>query len=67
MKHTNDNKLANTRSHDNQHSSSQNQKSQSDFTHFINSFFEIFSEKDRRESQIYNDIKCVDATKEYKL
>ncbi len=35
----------------------------SNFTTFSQSFFSIFTEKDKLESQIYNDMKCVDASK----
>ena len=46
--------------------SSQSQKNTSDFAHLTKSFFEIFTEKDKKQAQIYNDIKCLDGNEEYK-
>jgi hypothetical protein len=41
-------------------------KIESNFTTFSKSFFEIFTEKDKRESEIYNEIQCIDASKGHK-
>lgn len=47
------------------HAGHQNAQSESKFENFAKNFFDIFTDKDRRESQIYLDMKCLDASKDH--